>query len=1109
MLTLLFGTDLSGKRAEVDAAVMAKVRVGERVRLVVPEQENYTRDRRLMEAYGERDANLCRTTSFTHFAAEYLEEKGRSTRPAADEAGLTLLMSLALRSCRAELTYYARYDRRAGSLGQLLAFYQELKNAGRTPDDLGVAAQRLTGTLAAKANELRLVFSAFEGLAGERFSDVSDNLNAVADLIEEDDSLRDVTFYFDDFRGFTEPQLRLIGALMNKAKAVYVSLTTEETGSHKFAHADKNRRRLVDLAHKAGVKVVTETVAPAASGTGLSKLRRDLFREDAEKTAEAPADITLVSAANKYEICDFIAMRLNELLLSGACRARDAAVLYRDDTLTPILLSSMKKYGVPAYADRRRDLFTYPLTRMLLSGLRLAANGFDTETVFSYLKTDVAGLGLSAVADLENYVYRWQIDSRAWERPFTACPTGYGNDMTAEDEAFLASLNASREALVGPILKLRRRLKDGTGKSDAEAAFLFLKETGADEAFLNAAKRLSAEGEESEALAYAGVWDRCMDALDALARAAGDTPLEPQTFCELMTVLFHADSVGSVPTGVDKVQCGHIDRVRAIDPYVLFLPDFTEGTYPRSASAGRLLSPKELRSLSAAELDLGALPEDVYEEEKLIVFTALASPTKELYLGIPNASVSGEALSPSAFLSDLKALFPSVPEVRFADLPLTRRALTPDAAFERLAGLWGDPGAEGAALKEALEAVTDGGSYSPEALERAKNGVKGGFADPAVSRRLFGDRLYLSASKAESYHKCPFAFLCRYGLGADKLEISRIDARINGLLVHEALEKVFRAFRGEDLPGIPDETLRAEADRAVDDYIESSLSGRENLSPAVLRTIDRVREDIYGILDVIKKEFAVSSFVMRDMELEIGNAERGVPAYELPLSGGARLVLTGSVDRVDTMQNGGDTYLRVVDYKTGGKEFRLSDVFEGLNMQMLLYLFALCQNGKARYNDPLPAGVLYVPAKTAGGTLGRRAGDEDLSRLRLENGKMNGVVLSNESVIRGMERDANMIFINAGVTPNGDLKGNLLTADDFKILHDKTDRVLTETGEAILGGEFPPVPIEKSGQSYAECDYCPYAAVCLKESGCETRKVGSLKHDEAVNLLREEAENRG
>ncbi len=66
---------------------------------------------------------------------------------------------------------------------------------------------------------------------------------------------------------------------------------------------------------------------------------------------------------------------------------------------------------------------------------------------------------------------------------------------------------------------------------------------------------------------------------------------------------------------------------------------------------------------------------------------------------------------------------------------------------------------------------------------------------------------------------------------------------------------------------------------------------------------------------------------------------------------------------MDVYRENGRTYLRVVDYKTGAKQFDLSQVAEGLNLQMLIYLMAIWENGGERYGPVTPAGVLYLPAR--------------------------------------------------------------------------------------------------------------------------------------------------
>ena len=96
-------------------------------------------------------------------------------------------------------------------------------------------------------------------------------------------------------------------------------------------------------------------------------------------------------------------------------------------------------------------------------------------------------------------------------------------------------------------------------------------------------------------------------------------------------------------------------------------------------------------------------------------------------------------------------------------------------------------------------------------------------------------------------------------------------------------------------------------------------------------------------------------------------------AFELPIDGsslkplhislsdGTHISVGGKIDRVDIYVKDGVKYIRVVDYKTGSKEFVLSDVLSGLNMQMLIYLDIICDK-ELSGSDYSPAGVIYSPA---------------------------------------------------------------------------------------------------------------------------------------------------
>ena len=64
---------------------------------------------------------------------------------------------------------------------------------------------------------------------------------------------------------------------------------------------------------------------------------------------------------------------------------------------------------------------------------------------------------------------------------------------------------------------------------------------------------------------------------------------------------------------------------------------------------------------------------------------------------------------------------------------------------------------------------------------------------------------------------------------------------------------------------------------------------------------------------------------------------------------GVTVSLAGKVDRVDGYIRDGRLYLRVMDYKSGKKSFSLSDIWYGLNMQLIIYLYALQEEGLDRY----------------------------------------------------------------------------------------------------------------------------------------------------------------
>ena len=157
--------------------------------------------------------------------------------------------------------------------------------------------------------------------------------------------------------------------------------------------------------------------------------------------------------------------------------------------------------------------------------------------------------------------------------------------------------------------------------------------------------------------------------------------------------------------------------------------------------------------------------------------------------------------------------------------------------------------------------------------------------------------------------------------------------------------------------------LRELTRAAVDRYVEEELGGLEHQTERFRYLFRRLLRSVQAVVDNVAEELAASQFRPISFELGFGSGQ-DLPPVELTVDG-VTISVTGFVDRVDGWVHDGRLYLRVVDYKTGKKSFDLTEVWTGLGLQMLLYLFALEARGPDYYGQPVEgAGCSISPPGT-------------------------------------------------------------------------------------------------------------------------------------------------
>lgn len=224
------------------------------------------------------------------------------------------------------------------------------------------------------------------------------------------------------------------------------------------------------------------------------------------------------------------------------------------------------------------------------------------------------------------------------------------------------------------------------------------------------------------------------------------------------------------------------------------------------------------------------------------------------------------------------------------------------------------------------------------------------------------------------------------------------------------------------------------------------------------------------------QEMQESEFAPVAFELGFGSDKEMDAIYVKGSTMSARL--RGFVDRVDTWERNGQTYYRVVDYKTGKKEFDYCDIYNGLGLQMLLYLFALEENGKSLIGDnPVAAGVQYFPARAPIVAMDSRADASEAEKERLKLWKRKGLLLSDEAVLAAMEPGDKPLRLSYTRKKDGTISGDLADSSQFRLLRAYIFALLGKMVDDIASGCVDPNPYTRGGRHNA-CTFCPYGAVC-------------------------------
>ena len=773
--------------------------------------------------------------------------------------------------------------------------------------------------------------------------------------------------------------------------------------------------------------------------------------------------------------------------------------------------SIFSKYETPVFIDEKKDLTQNVLVRYLLAILNIFSKNWTYEAVFEYIKTGFLPVEDMDIHLFENYSLRWGMRGKKWydeEWNFY--------DETDEEKEKILHI---KELIIPKLLSLKSNFTGKkTVKQITEVLYSFLIDEEIPKKLEEKIQELNEIGQLERAKEYETSWKIVMDLLNEMVLVLGDKEFSFEKYAEVLKMGLGSSGLGKIPGTQDQVIVGDVDRSRSHKVKAVFIIGLNDGVFPTVNKDEGFFSDSDREKLKqdGAELAKGTL-EKLYDEN-FNIYKAFSTAEEKIYLSYVSSNLEGNALRPSMLINRIKKIFPTL--IEQSDVIQKHSDIyTMETAFEELLtklrnrideGNFGEKPEDGFLWVEVYEYYMKDEKWrvrlenSLRALQYTNQPEK---VTPDNIQKLYGNTLSTSVSELERYQSCPFSYYLQYGLKlSDKSEF-KIEMVDTGTFMHNIIDEFFEVIenRGIKVKEIMDE----EIDKIVDEIVSEALQLKKNY---IFTSIPKYRVLANRLIRVVKKsmKYIVDSLKYSDFEVLGHEMEfkqgKEYPPIQFTLDDGRKVELTGKIDRIDVAKAEDGNYIRIIDYKSSVKDINLNEVVAGLQLQLLTYLDAVCENDKF-----LPAGVLYFnlidPIIKADSYVENEKLEEEIRKQF----KMKGLVLADVNIIKKMDNKlesgySNIIPASIDKEGNVNARSSAVTREQFESLQKYIKNTIKKISKEIFSGNIEVKPYYKANGGKTPCEYCKYKTICNFNNGiCKSEYyyIGNEKKEEVLDKIKE------
>lgn len=1074
--------------------------------------------------------------SFSRLAHRIFEETNAEGRMVLDDTGKSLVLRKLVADVSSEVPYLAGNLKRIGFIHEVKSSISEFMQYGIGLDELNelIEYSNGKGALHAKLKDLSVLYGRFLDYIKDSYITTEESMDLLAKELYKSEIIKNSVVVFDGFTGFTPVQLNVLKVLAGLCESVYVTLTLDALDYERGIDAEQDLfsftskslqaiRRLVDDDEFEIVEKLTDNHRFAGK-EDLLFLERNIFRHISDKEVyNKPVErISLLAGKDIKDEASQVADRIRQLVADGAMYRDIAVVTGNLGDYENHIKREFAKYTIPVYIDKTRALVLNPFVEYTKSLLNVIRKNFDTDSVCRLLRSGM-GYDTEAVDVFENYCLRTGIRGRKKYENFNddmhkRCADKerpLSDDQICELEVVSGVIAQILESMA-PLLDAD--IKPGKVKpvtAYVEALYECYISIHAHNTLKEYEEKFKACGDFTKEKEYSQIYRLTLELLEQIHGLLGDEEIVLEEFIEILEAGFEEISVGTIPQSVDKVIVGDIERSRLKPVKYLFFMGLNDNNIPKRGGKTSIISDMEREFLAGNEkLELAPTPHQKMFIQRFYLYSNLVKPSEKLFLSYSDMGNDGKSLRPSYLISVIQRMFPTLilertdSKILFEDI--TNEAMLKDYICDliRKNGENGLEEAEYSSLLKAMSVLLDLDSGYKSLLDMF---IGNSFfkyedrkLDGMIAGILYGETLLASISRMEKFAQCAYGYFLQYGLSLKERNTFEIDNRELGNIFHETLKNYGDRLAREGISwiDIADDDARKILDEELYRACEYKVPADTKSNRYVLKKMSKV---LYKAVDTMCYQLKAGKYTVSELEVPF-TRHQVLDEVNVALSVQEKMQLNGRIDRIDTMENDGQIYVKVIDYKTGKKDFSLLNFYHGLQLQLVVYMSEgiTTIERKHKGKEVLPGALLYY--RLADDTVDAEYSDDDeaISAKIHESLKTKGIINDDDVSIEGITgiTSGKSDVVPIAYNKNGSLSANssVMSLENLQLLRDFAAYKLRNIGDDIISGKITRNPVKEDDKKDS-CTYCAYKGVCGFDERLEGYNMLSLKKESEDELL--------